>query len=74
MRRCPKPLVAVVEGYCIGGGHIILHMLCDLTLCSDNAVFWTDGAACEKFGRGLRLSVRGRSDGPETRPRTVVPL
>ena len=38
MRRCPKPIVAVVRGYAIGGGHI-LHMLADLTLAGDDAVF-----------------------------------
>ena len=38
MRRCPKPIVAVVRGYAIGGGHI-LHMLADLTLAGEDAVF-----------------------------------
>lgn len=38
MRRCPKPIVAVVRGYAIGGGHI-LHMCADLTLAGDDAVF-----------------------------------
>lgn len=38
MRRCPKPIVAVVRGYAIGGGHI-LHMCADLTLAGDDGVF-----------------------------------
>jgi len=38
MRRCPKPIVAVVRGYAIGGGHI-LHMCADLTLAGEDAVF-----------------------------------
>ena len=42
MRRCPKPILAVVDGYAIGGGHI-LHMVADLTLASDNAVFGQTG-------------------------------
>lgn len=42
MRRCPKPIIAVVEGYAIGGGHI-LHMVADLTLASENAIFGQTG-------------------------------
>ncbi|CAB9512322.1 naphthoyl-CoA synthase [Seminavis robusta] len=42
MRRCPKPIIAVVEGYAIGGGHI-LHMIADLTLAADNAIFGQTG-------------------------------
>lgn len=42
MRRCPKPIIAVVEGYAIGGGHI-LHMVADLTLAADNAIFGQTG-------------------------------
>ena len=38
MRRCPKPIVAVVRGYAIGGGHI-LHMCADITLAGEDAVF-----------------------------------
>ena len=42
MRRCPKPIIAVVEGYAIGGGHI-LHMVADLTLAGENAIFGQTG-------------------------------
>src|SRR5574341_2407522 len=38
MRTCPKPIIAMVAGYAIGGGHV-LHLLCDLTIAADNAVF-----------------------------------
>ncbi|HET8638768.1 MAG TPA: enoyl-CoA hydratase-related protein, partial [Solirubrobacterales bacterium] len=38
MRRLPKPIVAMVAGYAIGGGHI-LHLCCDLTIAADNGVF-----------------------------------
>jgi naphthoate synthase len=51
MRRCPKPVVAVVRGYCIGGGHI-LHMLCDLTLASETAVFGQTGPRMGSFDAG----------------------
>jgi naphthoate synthase len=42
MRRCPKPIIAVVSGYAIGGGHI-LHMIADITLAADNAIFGQTG-------------------------------
>ena len=37
IRTCPKPVVAMVAGYAIGGGHV-LHMLCDLTIAAENAI------------------------------------
>uniref|UniRef100_A0A7S2PKJ0 1,4-dihydroxy-2-naphthoyl-CoA synthase n=1 Tax=Leptocylindrus danicus TaxID=163516 RepID=A0A7S2PKJ0_9STRA len=51
MRRCPKPIMAVVYGYAIGGGHI-LHMLCDITLASDDAVFGQTGPRMGSFDAG----------------------
>lgn len=47
MRRCPKPIIAMVAGYAMGGGHI-LHMVADLTIAADNAVFGQTGP---KVGR-----------------------
>ena len=47
MRRCPKPIIAMVAGYAIEGGHI-LHMIADLTIAADNAVFGQTGP---KIGR-----------------------
>ena len=52
IRTCPKPVIASVAGYAIGGGHV-LHMLCDLTICSDNA----------RFGQTGPRSVRSTGDG-----------
>src|ERR1044072_5739672 len=43
IRRLPKPVVAMVAGYAIGGGHI-LHLVCDLTIAADNARFGQTGA------------------------------
>lgn len=51
MRRCPKPILAVVEGYAIGGGHI-LHMVADLTLAGENAVFGQTGPRMGSFDAG----------------------
>ena len=38
IRRLPKPVIAMVNGYAIGGGHV-LHVMCDLTIASENAIF-----------------------------------
>jgi naphthoate synthase len=52
MRRCPKPIIAVVRGYAVGGGHI-LHMLCDLTLAStETAIFGQTGPRMGSFDAG----------------------
>ncbi|CAN0264248.1 unnamed protein product [Ascophyllum nodosum] len=51
MRRCPKPIIAMVAGYAIGGGHI-LHMVADLTIAADNAVFGQTGPKVGSFDAG----------------------
>jgi naphthoate synthase len=51
MRRCPKPILAVVDGYAIGGGHI-LHMVADLTLASTRSVFGQTGPRMGSFDAG----------------------
>lgn len=51
MRRCPKPVVAMVAGYAIGGGHI-LHMICDITISADNAVYGQTGPRVGSFDGG----------------------
>jgi naphthoate synthase len=51
MRRCHKPILAVVQGYCMGGGHI-LHMLCDLTIAAENAFFGQTGPRMGSFDAG----------------------
>ena len=52
MREVPKPVIAAVDGYAVGGGHI-LHMLCDLTLCSDRAKFGQTGPKVGSFDAGF---------------------
>ncbi len=51
MRTCPKPIIAMVAGYAIGGGHV-LHLLCDLTVAADNAVFGQTGPRVGSFDGG----------------------
>ncbi|KAJ9531448.1 hypothetical protein QJQ45_006844 [Haematococcus lacustris] len=51
IRRLPKPVVAMVAGYAVGGGHI-LHMVCDLTIAADNAVFGQTGPKVGSFDAG----------------------
>ncbi|KAL4526601.1 hypothetical protein Ndes2526A_g01044 [Nannochloris sp. 'desiccata'] len=51
IRRLPKPVVAMVAGYAVGGGHI-LHMVCDITIAADNAVFGQTGPKVGSFDAG----------------------
>lgn len=51
MRTCPKPIIAMVAGYAIGGGHI-LHLIADLTIAADNAVFGQSGPKVGSFDGG----------------------
>ena len=51
MRRCPKPIMCVVDGYAIGGGHI-LHMMCDLTIASNRSIFGQTGPRMGSFDAG----------------------
>jgi len=52
IRSIPKPVIALVAGYAIGGGHV-LHLVCDLTLAADNAVFGQTGPKVGSFDGGL---------------------
>ena len=52
MRRTPKPIVAAVAGYAVGGGHI-LHLVCDLTIAADNAKFGQTGPRVGSFDGGF---------------------
>jgi len=52
IRSLPKPVVAMVAGYAIGGGHV-LHVVCDLTICADNARFGQTGPKVGSFDGGL---------------------
>ena len=51
IRRTPKPVIAMVAGYAIGGGHV-LHVCCDLTIAADNAVFGQTGPRVGSFDAG----------------------
>src|SRR5512141_1071178 len=54
MRRCPKPIVAMVAGWAIGGGHV-LHLVCDLTIAADNARFGQTGPRVGSFDAGYGM-------------------
>jgi naphthoate synthase len=56
IRRLPKPVVAMVAGYAIGGGHV-LHVLCDLTIAADNARFGQTGPRVGSWDGGFGTSV-----------------
>ncbi len=55
MRSMPKPVIALVAGYAIGGGHV-LHVICDLTLAAENAVFGQTGPKVGSFDGGFGSS------------------
>jgi naphthoate synthase len=59
IRTCPKPVIAQVAGYCIGGGHV-LHMVCDLTIAADNAIFGQTGPKVGSFDGGFGASYMAR--------------
>jgi naphthoate synthase len=56
IRRLPKPVVAMVAGYAIGGGHV-LHLVCDLTIAADNAVFGQTGPRVGSWDGGFGASI-----------------
>src|SRR5215475_5961128 len=62
IRRTPKPVVAVVAGYAIGGGHV-LHVVCDLTIAADNARFGQTGPRVGSFDGGYGSGLLARSVG-----------
>ena len=64
MRRLPKPIVAMVAGYAIGGGHV-LHLVCDLTIAADNARFGQVGPRVGSFDGGFGASLLARLVGPK---------
>ncbi|NTW49144.1 MAG: 1,4-dihydroxy-2-naphthoyl-CoA synthase [Chlorobiales bacterium] len=59
IRTCPKPVIAMVAGYSIGGGHV-LHMVCDLTIAADNAIFGQTGPKVGSFDGGYGASYMAR--------------
>jgi naphthoate synthase len=64
MRRCPKPIVAMVAGWAIGGGHV-LHLVCDLTIAADNARFGQVGPRVGSFDGGYGASILSDLVGPK---------
>src|SRR5665213_938184 len=62
IRRLPKPVVAMVAGYAIGGGHV-LHLVCDLTICADNARFGQTGPRVGSFDAGFGAGLLARTIG-----------
>jgi naphthoate synthase len=59
IREIPKPVVAMVNGYAIGGGHV-LHVVCDLTIAADHARFGQTGPKVGSFDAGFATSGRRR--------------
>jgi naphthoate synthase len=62
IRRLPKPVVAMVAGYAIGGGHV-LHLVCDLTVAADNAQFGQTGPRVGSFDAGYGSGLLARTVG-----------
>ena len=62
IRRLPKPVVAMVAGYAVGGGHI-LHLVCDLTIAADNAKFGQTGPRVGSFDGGFGAGLLARQVG-----------
>ena len=69
IREIPKPVMAAVNGYAIGGGHV-LHVLCDLTIAADNAVFGQTGPRVGSFDAGFGTAYLARVVG-EKRAREI---
>ena len=59
IRTLPKPVIAMVAGYAIGGGHV-LHLVCDLTIAADNAVFGQTGPKVGSFDAGYGATLLAR--------------
>src|SRR2546421_2177604 len=64
IRRTPKPVVAMVAGYAVGGGHV-LHVVCDLPIAADNARFGQTGPKVGSFDGGFGAGVLARLVGPK---------
>jgi naphthoate synthase len=64
LRRLPKPVVAMVAGYAVGGGHV-LHLVCDLTIAADNARFGQTGPRVGSFDGGFGAGLLANLVGPK---------
>ena len=69
IRQVPKPVIAAVNGYAIGGGHV-LHVLCDLTIAADHAIFGQNGPRVGSFDAGFGTAYLARAVG-EKRAREI---
>jgi naphthoate synthase len=69
IREVPKPVIAAVNGYAIGGGHV-LHVLCDLTIASEGAIFGQNGPRVGSFDAGFGSNYLARVVG-EKRAREI---
>ncbi len=59
VRTCPKPVIAMIAGYAIGGGHV-LHVVCDLSIAAENAIFGQTGPRVGSFDGGYGASFLSR--------------
>ena len=59
IRTCPKPVIAMIAGYAVGGGHV-LHMMCDISIAADNAIFQQTGPKVGSFDGGYGASYMAR--------------
>lgn len=66
IRSLPKVTIALVAGYAIGGGHV-LHVICDLTIAADNAIFGQTGPKVGSFDGGFGASYLARHVGQKKR-------
>ena len=64
IRRLPKPVVAMVAGYAVGGGHV-LHLVCDLTIAAENARFGQTGPRVGSFDGGFGAGLLANTVGPK---------
>ncbi|KAG0492794.1 hypothetical protein HPP92_005910 [Vanilla planifolia] len=64
IRRLPKPVIAMVAGYAVGGGNV-LHMVCDITIAAENAIFGQTGPKVGSFDAGYGSSIMSRLVGPK---------
>ena len=67
IRSIPKPVIAMVNGYAIGGGHV-LHVVCDLTIASENAIFGQTGPRVGSFCRRIWFFLSGSSGQARRKP------
>ena len=73
MRRIPKPIIAMIAGYAIGGGHI-LHLVCDLSIAADNARFGQTGPKVGSFDGGYGSSLAGPHHRAQAGQGSLVPV